>query len=279
MKLQDAFDQCLKTEWRGTRGETTATINAQAALDFFGERSTLKSITTKLLDKYVLHLASTGNGPATINRKLAALSKLLRYGLHRQELAVMPHIPHQREPRGRLRWLTDEEERRMITALCDRGMHEHARMVEMLVDTGLRPSELWRVRAADYTAGILVLKATKNGLTRALPLTTRCRYHVEGRISRGEDRLFPHDNAWMNYGWNIAKRAIGLADDKEFVVYALRHTCASRLLQKNVSLHVVQGWLGHTNPKQTMRYAHLSMANYQQACTMLEGSGRHGTTI
>lgn len=270
MKLQDAFQQCLQTQWRGTRGEVTATINGQAALDFFGGASTLKSITTKLLDRYVLHLADKGNAPATINRKLAALSKLLRYGHQRGELATLPHIPYQREPQGRVRWLTEEEERQVCNSFRDRGLQEYAAVVEMLIDTGLRPSELWRLTAKDYSAGCLFINGTKNDIRRAIPLTRRCTLHVEVRISRGLDPLFPHDNAWMNYGWNLMKANIGKSMDKEFVVYALRHTCASRLLQRGIALPVVQGWLGHTNLAQTMRYAHLSMANYQQAMLVLE---------
>jgi integrase len=272
MKLQDAFDQYLRLEWRGTRGEETATINGQAALDFFGGTSSLTSIKTPLIDRYVLRLADTGNKPATINRKLAALSKILRFGHRRGELATMPYIPYQREPKGRLRWLTEQEERDVLNAFRARLWEPHAVVTEMLIDTGLRPSELWRLTSKDYKAGALFITGTKNGVTRIIPLTRRCTLHVEKRLceNMSDRKLFPYDNAWMNYGWNIVKRSIGLGADTEFVVYALRHTCASRLLQRNIALHVVQGWLGHTNPQQTMRYAHLSLANYQQAMKVLE---------
>ena len=269
MTLKEAFDQCMQTQWRATKGEDTAQINGQAAIDFFGGSSSLASITTKLLDRYVLHLADKGNGPATINRKLSALSKILTYAARREELASLPFFPYQTEPQGRLRWLTQDEETWMLNALTDRRMMDHAEVVQMLADTGLRPSELWRLTAKEYKAGTLFVTGTKNGVTRIIPLTRRATFIVERRLTN-DGQLFPYDNQWMNYGWNIAKRAIGLAGDKEFVVYALRHTCASRLIQRNVALHVVQGWLGHTNPTQTMRYAHLSQANYQQAMSVLE---------
>lgn len=272
MKLQEAFDQCLQTQWRGTPGEVTATINAQSAIAFFGGGSSLKSLTPRLIEKYTLWLIDKGLSPSTVNRKLAALSKILRYAVNMRELTTMPHIAYQREPQGRLRWLTEEEEGRVTRAFRDRLLESHAVVTEMLIDTGLRPSELWRLTAKDYSAGAVLVTGTKNGVTRCIPLTRRCTLHVERRLSvvMAGEPLFPYDNAWMNYGWNIVKQSIGLADDKEFVVYALRHTCASRLLQRNVPLHVVQGWLGHKNPQQTMRYAHLSLANYQQAMTVLE---------
>ena len=130
MKLQEALDQCLQSQWKGTAGEVTAHHNAQCALDFFGGASSLKSVTPKLIDKYALHLADKGNGPATINRKMAALSAMLLHGVRTRVLDKMPYIRYQREPRGRVRWLTEKEERHMIDALCMRGMHEHARMIE-----------------------------------------------------------------------------------------------------------------------------------------------------
>lgn len=272
MKLQDALDQCMQSQWKGTPGETTAQINADAAVAFFGGASSLKSLTPKRIERYTLHLVDKGNAPGTINRKLAALSKILRYAVDNRDLALMPKIRYQREPQGRMRWLTEQEEQNMLNGLRVRLWEPHAVVVEMLIDTGLRPSELWRVTTKDYRAGTLFITGTKNGVTRMIPLTRRCTLHVEKRLDENmSDRpLFPYHNAWMNYGWNTVKRAIGLANDKEFVVYALRHTCASRLLQRNVALHVVQGWLGHTNPAQTMRYAHLSLANYQQAVKVLE---------
>lgn len=271
MNLQEALDQCLQMQWRGTAGETTAQINGQAALDFFGGASLLKSLNTRLLDRYVLHLAAKGNAPATINRKLAVLSKIFTYAFRRKELAELPHIPYRKEPVGRLRWLTVEEERRVVQALNGRGMTDHAQAVEFLVDTGLRPSELWRLTARDYSAGAILITQTKNKVTRLIPLTQRATFILERRLVRYPDGpLFPHDNAWMIYGWNIAKRALGLSEDKEFVVYALRHTCASRLVQRNVPLYTVQNWLGHKNALQTMRYAHLGLSNLEAARNVLE---------
>jgi integrase len=272
MRLQDAFDQCMQTQWKGTRGETTAQINGEAALAFFGPRLPLSKLSTHLLDSWVLRLKAIGNKPATINRKLAVVSAILRWAHRRGELAAMPYVPYQKRGQGRSRWLTDVEQSQMLTALTKRGLTDHAQAIEVLVDTGLRPSELWRLTAKDYRAGALMITGTKNDTTRLIPLTQRATFIIERRLVRYADGpLFPHDNSWMEYGWNLAKKDIGLANDTEFVVYALRHTCASRLLQRDVPLPVIQGWLGHTNPAQTMKYAHLSQTNFQQAMKKLEG--------
>ena len=66
---------------------------------------------------------------------------------------------------------------------------------------------------------------------------------------------------------------IGLGDDTDFVPHCLRHTCASRLVQKGVHLQVVQQWLGHRAIQTTLRYAHLAPKNLNSARDVLENCG------
>jgi site-specific recombinase XerD len=63
---------------------------------------------------------------------------------------------------------------------------------------------------------------------------------------------------------------MGLGEDNQFVPHALRHTCASRLVQRGVPLKVVQEWLGHKTILTTMRYAHLAQSNLMSAMQVLE---------
>ncbi|WP_173489390.1 tyrosine-type recombinase/integrase, partial [Marinobacterium sp. xm-d-509] len=50
----------------------------------------------------------------------------------------------------------------------------------------------------------------------------------------------------------------GLMDTKDVVLYTLRHTCASRLVQRGADLRRVMQWMGHTNINTTLRYAKLT---------------------
>ncbi len=54
------------------------------------------------------------------------------------------------------------------------------------------------------------------------------------------------------------------------VAHALRHTCASRLVQRGVGLKVVQQWMGHKRIEVTLRYAHLSPTSLLEAVKVLE---------
>jgi hypothetical protein len=64
---------------------------------------------------------------------------------------------------------------------------------------------------------------------------------------------------------------MGLEADAEFVIHALRHTFASRLVQRGVRIEVVSKLLGHKTLQQTMVYAHLAGHNYQSAIDVLNG--------
>jgi len=53
--------------------------------------------------------------------------------------------------------------------------------------------------------------------------------------------------------FNKAREAAGI---KDFRFHDLRHTVATRLVEKGIDLLVVKDILGHSNIETTMRYAH-----------------------
>jgi integrase len=67
----------------------------------------------------------------------------------------------------------------------------------------------------------------------------------------GNARDHPH------LSWRKAFNGAGLHD---CTIHTLRHTHATRLIQNGLSVYEVQTVLGHTDPKTTMRYAHLEQA-------------------
>ena len=56
---------------------------------------------------------------------------------------------------------------------------------------------------------------------------------------------------------NSFKRIVEKAGLPWVTPHVLRHTFASQLAKAGVSLYKIQQWLGHSDPKTTMIYAHL----------------------
>ena len=65
------------------------------------------------------------------------------------------------------------------------------------------------------------------------------------------------------------REAIGLGDDKQFVIHTLRHTCATRLLGSGVDIRTVMQWMGHSSIEQTQRYAHFIPSKLDDAADAL----------
>ena len=81
----------------------------------------------------------------------------------------------------------------------------------------------------------------------------------------------------LNY-WTIGTRfdqvkaMMGLEDDKQFVLHTMRHTYASRLVQRGVPLYTVGQLMGHTNPRMTQRYAHFAPEQLLNAVDVLNST-------
>jgi len=274
-----ALDRTVEMRWRGTRGSETAELNAGIAVEYFGRTRKVDTIDTEAIDGFVSALIKKGNADATINRKLAALSTMLRTAHERGKLAQMPKLPRRKESRGRIRFLTDDEETNGLRLLTQWGKLDAVDAFEVLIDTGLRFGELMRIdgnRDIDHKHRALSVWESKADLPRTIPLTQRAYTVLKRRITthglHNKGTLFPYHEQWMRHDWDRMKDAMGLVDDDQFVIHALRHTFASRLVQRGVAIQVVQQLLGHKDIKMTMRYAHLSPANLSAAIAVLEPS-------
>ena len=60
-----------------------------------------------------------------------------------------------------------------------------------------------------------------------------------------------------------------MRDKKKISIHSLRHSFATHLLERGLSLRHIQGLLGHANPTATALYAQLTEATEQDAAATI----------
>jgi len=277
--LQDALDSCSVAYWRGAKAEQTLVRNGEQVCEIIGPGRAVASITVEDIDRLIKRLTADGNANATINRKLAALSKMLHCARDRGHLRAVPKITRKRELESRLRWFDDAEELLILNTLRHIGEDFFVDFVVFLIDTGVRCGEAldltWRDVALQAENPSVTLWETKNGKSRTVPLTRR----VAVMLRRHGQGMNATDPVWgtltypsIRHRWDRVRGLLGKLDDDQFVLHACRHTCASRLVQRGVPLTVVKEWLGHSTITVTLRYAHLLPSSLFEAARLLDAS-------
>jgi integrase len=266
--LRQLADRVFNLKWKGTKNEKGAQINLDACVDALGPDRPVNSIGEPEIDHLVAEFKRQGNANGTINRKLSALSKTLKYAARQRWINRMPIFERQKEHEGRLRWLTPHEEQQLLAKLDWMGWESFKDLVCILIDQGTRLGEALGVRWKDVEErqGTLWINIpdSKNGKGRALPCTERVEQILKRRKQlHAENELVFHDVGYWSaqHNWDTVRTHLKMDDDPQYVMHMLRHTFCSRLAQRGVPLLTIQKLAGHKTIQMTMRYSHLAPEN------------------
>jgi integrase len=179
------------------------------------------------------------------------------------------------------RFLTAEETKRLIASINIDENRSAAQTIMMLLLTGARRNEISHAKwdYVDWERRTLLVPVSKSGKPRVIALNGRAMALLRSISRQGDNPyIFPSPLTGrpcpsLHFPWTrIKERAI--LDDLR--LHDLRHSFASFLVNEGVSLYVVQGLLGHTQPRTTQRYAHLAQDTLNQAAevaaTVIGGS-------
>jgi integrase len=271
--LKDAHDLTWRLRWNQDKpaGQKTHRIFCKAVFAQIPEDTPLSEINFDMALEAVEAWEEEGNGGQTVNHKISHLSVMLNTALEKGWINAMPRLPRRKPGKHRVRWM-DEQEEAQALALCGQlGLHDLRDLIIVAIDTGFRRGELLGLRRNDYVNGMLHLHAgeTKTDKARAVPVTQRVADILVARF-RSSNILFGMTVSQLRRQWLDLKTAMRLDDDSQFCVHMLRHTCASRMVQRGVPLAVVQAWMGHSTINTTMRYAHLAPSSLQAGREALE---------
>ncbi len=204
---------------------------------------------------------------ATVNRYLAALSHVFTVAVKEwgwvNENPLLK-VTKMREPRGRVRFLNDDERARLLDS-CKKSESDYLYLIVVLcLSTGARKMEIIGLKwdDVDFNRGVIVLHDTKNGERRKLPIKGHAldlmKEHAKVR-QINSDFVFPSKNLKepidIRTPWETA---IKRAEINNFRFHDLRHSAASYLVMGGASLAEIAEILGHKTLQMVRRYAHLS---------------------
>lgn len=211
--------------------------------------------------------------PATVVRYLASLSHVFSVAIGDWEWAEVNPVRNVRkppEPKGRDRYLNDDERERLLSACKASSSPDLYTVVVLALGTGMRRGEILGLTwgNVDLKSKLITLTKTKNGDRRTLPL---CASAYDLLLARSKvrsietDLIFPGGKRTklgafvprdITKPWETARAKAGLAD---FRFHDLRHTAASTLAMTGASQLDIAAVLGHRSLQMTKRYTHLSV--------------------
>jgi hypothetical protein len=207
---------------------------------------------------------------ATVNRYCSVLSHAFTIAVKEwnwmQENPMMK-IKKLKEPRGRVRFLNDEERERLLEACQESSSPFLYILVVLGISTGARKMEIRRLewKDVDLNRGMIILHDTKNGERRSLPLVgiakDLMKAHYKNR-NKNTELVFPAKNLQTPIDIRTPfETALQKAEIEDFKWHDLRHSCASYLAMNGATLAEIAGVLGHKTLSMVKRYSHISDAH------------------
>lgn len=228
------------------------------------------------LDRRLRHDA--GTSPKTLNNELGYLRAVYNELRGLGEIAyanplelVKPFRIDERE----LSWLTDSEVDLLLHAIRSGCENPHVEPIVLIcLATGARWSEAEGLGPTGLRGSAVTFSKTKSSKVRTVP--------IDPALER-----FVLDH-WKRHGRFTSaitsfRRALdrsGIELPKGQASHALRHTFASRFMQKGGNILTLQKILGHSSLAMTMRYAHLAPEHLADAVRLnpLAGKAIFGQT-
>lgn len=240
----------------------------------------LDQITRLSVSQLIQKKVNDGYKPGTVNRILAnlktVLSKAVEWEIGGLDKNVAKQVKALRDPPHLDRFLSQEEAERLLHAVRKSHSPMLPFIISFLLSTGARRREALDARwqYIDLDNGLWTIPVTKSGKPRHVPLSTQAvavlieAKAAAARLMRAPSSwVFPNPTTAKPYTtifqpWDICRRSVGLADVR---IHDLRHSFASALVNRGMTLYDVKEILGHSNIATTQRYAHLSPERLREA--------------
>ena len=266
-KYLELYAQTNKTSWKTDRS-CLKNMN-----HYFGNIYP-SELTSEDIEKFKKDKLSKGLQKSTVNRYLAILRKMLNLAKD------WGHLSEDKEIRIRLfperdnlkeRILSEDEEKRLLQTSSELVKS----VIIVALNTGMRLREILNLKwnQINFNARIIKVDNAKNGRIRFVDINTPLLRELQMLRSRDGQSPCVFSNPETGKPYLDVKKGFKAACRRAEIsglrFHDLRHTFASRLVEKGVHLITVKDLLGHSTVKMTERYAHSSRQSKRNAVELL----------
>jgi len=195
--------------------------------------------------------------PQSVKHELSMVSRVLKIATTEWGYLLpngIPTVKHPTLPKGRTRRLTKDEEIALLQVADPYLCH----IIKLLQATAMRIGELAKLRKedVDFTKSLAILRDTKNGESRTIPLSKVAAVALQELINvSATDRVLKFTPSCISHRFN---RACKQAKIEGMVLHSLRHEAVSRLFEKGLNMMEVATISGHKDFSMLKRYTHIN---------------------
>jgi len=261
------YSMSIKRSWRSDKSRLKI-------LDQFFKDTYLDEITPLAITKFLALRIKQGNAQSTSNRYLALLKKMFNVAIEEEYLRESPARKikkHSEGDRVSDRVFSEEEEARLLSA----SYPVLRSVIFVVLNTGLRLGEVLSLKweLIDFNKKTLKVERTKSGKPLTLHMNRDLLEEMKRLRALGSTNQYVFQNpktggsiTTIRSAFEGACRRAGITG---LTFHRLRHTVASRLIERNADIEEVRSILGHSSIAVTQRYVHATEERRRMAMELL----------
>ena len=235
----------------------------------------IEAVREEDLHNFIKYLETKKFKTSTISRNIASIKAFYHYlykeGLVKEDISQSLHAPKVEKKLPDI--MTMEEAVKLVEQPSGdkpKELRDRA-MLELLYATGIRVSELVRLKQSDINFNLGCVICKEGSKERMIPFGNTAKKTLQRYLEKGRDALL------VNYGveelfvncsgqamsrqgfWKIIKYYARLAGiEAEITPHTLRHSFAAHLVENGADLRSVQEMMGHSDIATTQKYARIN---------------------
>ena len=231
------------------------------------------NVSLNQIDQYIYFLKNSYKD-STVHRKVSSIRNFYKFLYINKTISInyWDNVKQRRKSVTLPKFLEYADIEKLLDSLTLDTPYEtrNKAMFETLYATGVRVSELMKIKISNYNSLESIIKIEgKGNKERIVILNESARNAIEEYIASARNKLTKHDTSYLflnSHGnalsrqgfYRILKMKANLVGIESISPHQFRHSIATHMIENGADLRSVQELLGHSDISTTEIYTHLS---------------------